>query len=472
MCLQQSYHKPKIVSPYALFLSMTALFAKRAYLELRWFDHVRIQIDDGIISSWEDSTTPLPNDELVDILIPGVPNTHSHVFQRALVGHCERKSPSDQDDFWSWRSNMYKLAEKLNPDSLKPIARQAFAEMLAAGYTTVAEFHYTHHSINDKHHANDMFEAIVEAAQDVGIRLTYLPILYERAGFGRSELNSTQRLFALNFDAYVDHYRYSNEYKNSGINVGLGVHSLRAVSENSLEKITSLARDEECPIHIHIAEQTAEVDECIAVHGAKPLRWLLDNVDVDDNWCLVHATHVDAQELTSLANTSAVVCLCPTTEANLGDGIFPLKVWKTLDGGIAIGSDSQISINPFEELRWLEYGHRLVLRSRNVFATDPNTHTGETLFHDAVSSGNRACGQWRTPLAPGSNADLITLRGDSPILAGHSTSSMLDALVFAGIHDAIDRVMVAGKWVVKDGKHVASPTLEQEYSDCVREIWS
>ena len=451
---------------------MTTLFAKLAYLEFRWVERVRIQIDDGKISSWEDSTTPLPNDELVDILIPGVPNTHSHVFQRALVGHCERKSPSEQDDFWSWRSNMYKLAEKLNPDSLKPIARQAFAEMLAAGYTTVAEFHYLHHSNYDKHHTNNMFEAIVEAAQEVGIRLSYLPILYERAGFGQSSLNTTQRLFVLNLDAYVDHYHYMRENTNSYVNVGLGVHSLRAVSEDSLEEITKLARDEECPIHIHIAEQTAEVDECIAAHGAKPLRWLLDNVDVDDNWCLVHATHVDAQELTSLANTSAVVCLCPTTEANLGDGIFPLKVWKTLDGGIAIGSDSQISINPFEELRWLEYGHRLVLRSRNVFATDPNTHTGETLFHDAVSSGNRACGHWRTPLAPGSNADLITLREDSPILAGHRSASVLDALVFAGIHDAIDRVMVAGKWVVKEGKHIASPTLEQEYADCVKEIWN
>ena len=451
---------------------MTALFAKHAYLESKWHDQVRIQIEDGKISNWETSTTPSPSAELVDIVIPGVPNAHSHVFQRALVGHCERKSPSDQDDFWSWRTKMYKLAEKLNPDTLKPIARQAFAEMLAAGYTTVAEFHYIHRSIDDKHHANDMFEAIFEAAQDVGIRLTYLPILYERGGFGRSNLNRTQRLFALNFDAYVDHYRYAREYKNASINVGLGVHSLRAVSEDSLENISNLAKDEECPIHVHIAEQTAEVDECIATHGAKPLRWLLDNVDVDDNWCLVHATHVDAKELASLAATSAVVCLCPTTEANLGDGIFPLKVWKTLDGGIAIGSDSQISINPFEELRWLEYGHRLVLRSRNVVPTHPNTHTGEILFHDAISSGNRACGQWRTPLAPGSNADLITLREDSPILAGHRSASTLDALVFAGIHNAIDRVMVAGKWVVKDGKHIASPSLEKEYANCVRELWN
>ena len=451
---------------------MTTLFAKRAYLEFRWFEQVRIQIDDGKISRWEDSSRPVPDDELVDVVIPGVPNAHSHVFQRALSGHCERKSPRDKDDFWSWRENMYTLAEKLNPDTLKPVARQAYAEMLAAGYTTVAEFHYVHRSINDMHQANDMFEAIFEAAQDVGIRLTYLPILYEQGGFGRSKLNKTQRLFALNFDTYVDHYRCANELKKSGINVGLGVHSLRAVSEDSLENMANLAKDEECPIHIHIAEQTAEVDECIATHGAKPLRWLLDNVDVGDNWCLVHATHVDAKELASLAATSAVVCLCPTTEANLGDGIFPLKVWKTLDGGIAIGSDSQISINPFEELRWLEYGHRLVLRSRNVFATDPNTHTGETLFHDVVSSGNRACGQWRTPLAPGSNADLITLREDSPILAGHRSASVLDALVFAGVHDAIDRVMVAGKWVVKEGRQIASPTLEQEYADCVRKIWN
>lgn len=451
---------------------MTALFAKRAYLESRWFDQVRIQIDDGKISGWESSTTPLPSDELVDVVIPGIPNAHSHVFQRALTGHCERKSPSDQDDFWSWRSNMYKLAGKLDPDSLKSIARQAFSEMLAAGYTTVAEFHYIHHSSNGKHSANTMFEAIVEAAHDVGIRLTYLPILYERAGFGRSNLNTTQQLFALSFDDFVDHFRYANEYSDLDMHVGVGVHSLRAVSETSLENVANLAKDEECPIHIHIAEQTAEVDECIATHGAKPLRWLLDNVEIDDNWCLIHATHTDEKELASLATTSAVICLCPTTEANLGDGIFPLKVWKTLEGGMAIGSDSQISIDPFEELRWLEYEHRLILRSRNVVAMSPNIHTGETLFRDAVGGGHRACGQWRTPLAPGSNADLITCSEDNPKLAGHSSKSILDALTFCGIHNAIDKVMVSGKWVVKDGKHVASSTLAKEYADCLKKLWN
>ncbi|MXZ45089.1 MAG: formimidoylglutamate deiminase [Gammaproteobacteria bacterium] len=451
---------------------MTSLFAKRAYLEARWHEQVRITIDDGKITCWDASTSPLPSDELFDIIIPGVPNAHSHVFQRALAGHCERKSPSDRDDFWSWRSNMYKLAEKLNPDSLKPIARQAFSEMLAAGYTSVAEFHYIHHSGDRMHGANNMFDAIVEAAQDVGIRLTYLPILYERAGFGRSNLNTTQQLFALNLDDLFDHFSYANAQADSSMSVGLGVHSLRAVSESSLKQVVNLAKNEECPMHIHIAEQTGEVDECIATHGAKPVRWLLDNFEVEDNWCLVHATHSDEKELASLSSTSAVICLCPTTEANLGDGIFPMKVWKTLEGGIAIGSDSQISINPFEELRWLEYGHRLVLRSRNIYAKKPSTYTGETLFQDAVLGGNRACGHWRTPLAPGSNADLITINEDSPILAGHKSDSVLDALTFCGIHNAIDRVMVSGQWVVKEGRHVTSSKLEEEYAECVNRLWN
>ncbi len=451
---------------------MTTLFANRAYLESKWYHQVRIQIEDGKISSWDSSTNPLPEDELVNILIPGVPNAHSHVFQRALTGHSEHKSPSGRDDFWSWRENMYRLAEKLNPEVLKPVARQAYAEMLAAGYTSVAEFHYIHHGGNGKHHANNMFDALAEAAQDVGIRLTYLPILYERSGFSQSKLNATQQLFALNMDDFVDHYQYANEKSRFGISIGLGLHSLRAVSESSLEQVAKLAKNEECPIHIHIAEQTAEVDECIAIHGAKPLRWLLDNIEIDDNWCLVHATHTDEKELASLASTSAVICLCPTTEANLGDGIFPMTVWKALSGGIAIGSDSQVSINPFEELRWLEYGHRLVLRSRNIYATNPSTSTGETLFQEAVEGGNRACGHWRKPLAPGSNADLITLNEDNPVLAGHNSESILDALTFCGIHNAIDRVMVSGKWVVREGSHIASPKLEKEYAECVRKLWN
>lgn len=452
---------------------MTALFAKRAYLESKWHDQVRIQIEDGKITSCDVATTPLPRDELVDVIIPGVPNAHSHVFQRALTGHCERKSPSDKDDFWSWRDNMYRLAEKLNPVTLKPIARQAYAEMLAAGYTSVAEFHYIHHSGNGNHHENDMFDALAEAAHDVGIRLTYVPIFYERAGFGQSKLNKTQQLFALKLDEFVHHYRYANDSSSFGLSVGLGLHSIRAVSESSLEHVANLAKNEECPVHIHIAEQTAEVDECIATHGAKPLRWLLDNIEIDDNWCLIHATHTDERELASLANTSAVICLCPTTEANLGDGVFPLTVWKALSGGIAIGSDSQISINPFEELRWLEYGHRLVLRSRNIYATSPSTYTGETLFQDAVLGGNRACGHWRKPLAEGSNADLITLNENNPVLAGHNSESILDALTFCGIHDdAIDQVMVSGEWVVKEGKHVAQPRFEKEYVECVKELWS
>ena len=451
---------------------MTVLFAKRAYLGFQWHEQVRIHIDGGRVSNWSVSTAPSPNDELVDIVIPGIPNAHSHVFQRALAGHCEGKGPNDKDDFWSWRSQMYELAEQLNPDTLKPIARLAFAEMLAAGYTTVAEFHYLHRTSNGKYEVNDMFNAIAEAADDVGIRLTYLPILYERAGFGQSNLNKVQRLFKLTLDDYVDHFRYALESPGSHISVGLGLHSLRAVSEPSVAQVANLAQVEGCPVHIHIAEQTAEVDECIATHGARPIQWLLENIEVDDNWCLVHATHADVKELTSLANSTAVICLCPTTEGNLGDGIFPIKVWSTLGGGLAIGSDSQISVNPFEELRWVEYGHRLLFRTRNVIADKPDTQTGELLFRDAVAGGNQACGDTRIPLETGSTADLITLKEDGPTLAGHCSKTIFDALVFSGTHHTIDRVMVGGTWVVRDGKHIASTTLEKEYAACVSKVWN
>jgi formimidoylglutamate deiminase len=244
---------------------------------------------------------------------------------------------------------------------------------------------------------------------------------------------------------------------------GIGAHSLRAVSADSLSQISAVAERDGVPIHIHIAEQQREVDQCLAELDARPVEWLFGNYDVTENWCLVHATHIDEKEIASIARSGAVVGLCPSTEANLGDGLFPLQPYIERDGYIAIGSDSHVSINPFEELRWLEYGQRLTSQSRNVAAV-PRPQTGRSLFEMAACGGARACGQGSGQLGVGANADLIVLDDDSPMLVGHTTRSFLDALVFSGFTLPIDRVMVNGQWRVIDGRHEGEEEARDAYS--------
>ena len=439
---------------------MTTLFARKALLPDGWTDNVRLTLDDGRISTVE-SGAECGDDEALGYLVPGLCNAHSHAFQRALAGHTEQRSPAGRDNFWSWRERMYELAGRVSAEALTAIARQAYCEMLRSGYTSVAEFHYLHRDPTNGDATDTMFEAIAMAARDGGIRLTYVPVHYERAGFEDPEPTSRQASFAMSVDEFLRHFERVATRSSDTLNIGIGAHSLRAVSRQSLERIAEVVATG-IPMHLHIAEQQREVKQCFTSYGRRPVRWLLENFDVRDNWSLVHATHMDDEEIVALANSGAVAVLCPSTEANLGDGLFPLHRYLAAGGRIAIGSDSHISINPFEELRWLEYGQRLVSQSRNV-ASLRESHVGSELFSRVREGGALSCGQSVAGLESGAPADIVVLNDDDPMLAGHNDDSRLDALVFSGYPLPVERVMVDGEWCVVDAAHVDRDRARTEF---------
>jgi len=448
---------------------MTVLFARKALLSGGWTDNVRLTVDAGRITGIEPGETPVDGDERLGCVIPGLCNAHSHAFQRALAGHTEQRSPAGRDNFWSWRERMYELAGRVSAAALVAIARQAYCEMLRSGYTAVAEFHYLHRDPTDPESVDSMFDAIVTAARESGIRLTYVPVHYERAGFEDPEPTSQQAFFAMPVDEYLQHVERVAPQCTGAINIGVGAHSLRAVSRDAFGKIAAFAADAELPLHIHVAEQQREVEQCFSSYGRRPVRWLLENFDVNEEWSLVHATHMDVEETASLAQSGAVVVLCPSTEANLGDGLFPLHDYLESGGQIAIGSDSHISINPFEELRWLEYGQRLASQSRNV-ASLRDSHVGSELFTRALEGGALATGQPTVGIAEGAPADIVALCDDDPMLAGHSDASRLDALVFSGYPLPVERVMVAGKWCVVDAVHVERDRARSEFAGALEKL--
>ena len=433
---------------------MATIRARLALLPPGWAEDALLVVEHGrIVEVSTNRADASPVDLDVGIVIPGLTNAHSHAFQRALAGRTEHRSGAGRDSFWTWRHQMYELVARLDAGRFGAIARQAYVEMLESGYTSVVEFHYLHRAPAGPGTADTMFEAVRRAASASGIRLTYMPVLYERAGFDRDDPAPGQRHFTMDAAAFLAHQEGAAERASARVRVGVGAHSLRAVSEPSLRQVAARAVESGAPMHLHIAEQQREVDECLAIHGQRPVRWLLDRFEVDRNWCLVHATHMDPKECADLAASGAVVCLCPTTEANLGDGLFPLADFLEAGGKIAIGSDSHVSINPFEELRWLEYGQRLRSRSRNV-ASLRHPHVGQELFLRALAGGAQAGGQSKVGLEEGAPADLVVLDDGDPMLAGHGAATLLDALVFSGYRLPIQRVMVEGDWQVVDGEHV------------------
>ena len=405
-------------------------------------------------------------------VVPGMPNLHSHAFQRAMAGLAERRG-DPADSFWTWREVMYAFAGKIGPDDLRAIATQLYVEMLKVGYTHVCEFHYLHHQPNGQPYADRaaMSLALIEAAQEAGIGLTLLPTLYMTGGFDGRVLGERQRRFAHDVDSYLHLVERLRLLENAHLRVGVALHSLRAVPEDAMralvEGINGMAETRSSlagsmmPIHIHIAEQIGEVQDCLAIRNARPIEWLLDHAPVDQRWCLVHATHIDENELRRLAATGATVGLCPTTEANLGDGLFPLKDWLDADGIIGIGSDSHISVSPVEELRWLEYAQRLVTRHRNISASDAQPSTGEHLYGRALHGGANASsmpigcfigGNSDVP-SVGNRADLLVLDETSPVLAGRDASNLIDTWIFAGNSNLVRDVMVNGEWVVRNFQH-------------------
>lgn len=449
---------------------MGSIFARKALLADGWAERVRLRISNGCIDAIDADMKQVEGDAEAGIVIPGLTNAHSHAFQRALAGRTEERGPEAKDNFWTWRSRMYGLAARIDADSLVAIARQLYTEMLCSGYTGVAEFHYLHRETPADRPSDAMFNALVTSANDSGIRLTYVPVLYERAGFDQPRPNAEQRRFATTLDEFEVHYRSAREFAAGKFVVGLGAHSLRAVTGDSLQRVAAWSQADGVPMHLHIAEQQREVEQCVAALGERPVRWLTEHFDINKRWCLVHATHIDDREAGALAGSGGVVCLCPSTEANLGDGLFPLRKYLECGGRIAIGSDSHVSINPFEELRWLEYGQRLASQSRNVAAI-PQNHTGRSLFELAVAGGSLAGGHPDGGLARGSHADLVVLDDDSPMLVGHEPETLLDALVFSGITLPIDRVMVQGEWRVVNGRHVDAERARRDFARVLRKLY-
>ena len=448
---------------------MVTVFARKALLAEGWAKDVRITVRAGRIAEIASGVARAAADECVDIVIPGICNAHSHAFQRALTGKTEQRSPGGEDNFWSWRTRMYELANRLDAGQLAAIATQAYTEMLAAGYTAVAEFHYLH--CDPATDSDAMFAALQIAAANSGIRLIYVPVLYERAGFDASEPLQHQRRFVMSLDAFLEHHERCIGAAAEQTTVAIGAHSLRAVSAASLQAIARRAHEQRIPVHLHIAEQQAEIEQCVGATGKRPVEWLLENVALDENWCLVHATHMNDDEITALAKSNAVVCLCPTTEANLGDGIFPLHSFLAHGGRIAIGSDSQASINPFEELRWLEYGQRLTLKQRNLLAGEAEPRSvGAFLFKRALAGGAQALARPIGRLAPGARADLIVIDDTRPALYGRSGDLLLDALVFAGNENPVTDVMVGGTWAVRAARHPREDAIFSAYKAAVRDL--
>jgi formimidoylglutamate deiminase len=437
------------------------LFATDALLPTGWARDVLLQWNDrGTLTGvTPDTTCPDGAPRAAGPMLPGLPNLHSHAFQRAFAGLTEYRGAA-QDSFWSWRTQMYRFAGAITPAQLEAVATGLYVEMLEAGYTSVCEFHYVHHDTDGTPYADDatLSQALLRAAARAGIGLTLLPVLYQAAGFGGLAPSEGQRRFIRTTDnmlALLE--RLAPLCQEQGARLGLAPHSLRAVSPDSLrEAVAGLhALDANAPVHIHIAEQTGEVQACLAWSGQRPVQWLLDHAPVDTRWCLVHATHMDADEHARAARSGAVAGLCPTTEANLGDGLFDMQAWRAAGGRWGVGSDSHATVNAAEELRMLEYGQRLVTCQRNLLASTDHPVVATAMTLEALAGGAQASARAVAGLAVGQQADGVVLDANNPLLQGlPSAEAMLSAHVFASHRrSAISDVWVAGRPQVRAGRH-------------------
>ena len=437
---------------------MTAYFAPTALLPDGWADAVRIEADaSGTITAVRSKSEAKNASILTGPVLPGMPNLHSHAFQRAMAGWAERAGSGG--DFWSWRETMYRFLARLGPDEVEAVATQLYIEMLKAGYTAVGEFHYVHNDPNgDPYDApTEMSDRLVAAAGQAGIGLTLLPVLYAQGGFDRRPTGEAQRRFAADPDrlASIAATLRRVHADDPQIRIGVAPHSLRAVSPEALAALVAgvQADDEMAPIHIHVAEQQREVEDCLAWSGSRPVEWLLGEAPVDGRWCLVHATHMTEAETRALAASDAVAGLCPTTEANLGDGLFRLPDYLGSGGKFGVGSDSNVSVSPVEELRWLEYGQRLGRQERLVAAAENFPSTGARLFTQALAGGAQALGRPTGRIESGHRADLLVLDPEHPNLIGRSGDGLMDSLVFAGNRNPVKDVVVGGRRVIRDGGH-------------------
>ncbi len=441
---------------------MTILHAKSALMPTGWETNIALEItSDGRLS---DAAPDAPADHHVDILLPAPANLHSHAFQRAMAGLTERRGPDPHDSFWTWRQLMFRFLDQLTPEDIEAITAFVQMEMLEAGYAASGEFHYLHHQPGGAPYEtlSELSGRIIAAAETSGIGLTLLPVLYQTGGVDGRPLGPGQIRFGNDVSQYAQLFAEArNALKNLAPDATSGVapHSLRAVTQEALADVIALQSG---PIHMHLAEQVAEVDEIKAAYGARPTQWLLDNADVDHRWCLIHCTQMDPHETSSLAATNAVAGLCPLTESSLGDGIFNGTGWAQAGGRFGIGSDSNIRISVSEELRTLEYSQRLRDKSRAVLATSERS-TARWLFDGICAGGAQAIGRNSGSIAPGQWADLLALDGTATDMTGRSQDTALDTWVFASDDRLVTDVWSAGRHMVQGGAHIKRAQITNAY---------
>ncbi|PZT88240.1 MAG: formimidoylglutamate deiminase [Citromicrobium sp.] len=452
---------------------MTGIISARQILTPSgWLADHAIHFDDcGVIT--EVSSRGFDGSKALGTALPGMANVHTHSFQRAMAGLAESRGPDASDDFWTWRKVMYRFLEVLNPEHVEAIAALVQLEMAEAGYTASAEFHYVHHQVCGEPFDDpaETSNAIFAASETSGIGLTHLPVLYIFGGLDRRPLEGGQMRFGNSIGQFESLYeRLAECARNLPADFRLGVapHSLRAVDQAGLDACVALCRDG--PIHIHAAEQVKEVEEVEAHLGARPVRWLLDTMPVDRRWCLIHATHLDTGEIADLAGSEAIAGLCPTTEANLGDGIFPARDYLAAGGRFGVGSDSNIRISLAEELRMLEVSQRLLHRQRAVLADGTTRSNGRYLYERAARGGAQAIGRQSGVIAPGSLADVVVLRDDQPFLDWPQPDQRLDAWIFGVESKAVSDVWSAGRRIVRDGVHVRADEIRARFASTLREL--
>jgi formimidoylglutamate deiminase len=431
----------------------TQLKFQSALVGKDWMDHVVISVSEGgiitAIKTNPSETTDAESDFSDLVALPGMVNVHSHAFQRGFAGLSEFRSAS-RDSFWTWRDLMYKFVHQLEPDDVLVIAKQLYLEMMAAGYTWVGEFHYLHNQVGGELYQNPstMSDAIQTAASQTGIGLCHLPVLYQRGGFRNEPLVAGQDRFELSNEQFLNLVNQLNEQWKGipNTNIGIALHSLRAVSAGSgnaaIQDITNSLG--QIPIHIHVAEQTAEVESCLDVHALRPVESLFENFSVDSNWCLIHATHLSDRELDLITNSGAVVGLCPTTEANLGDGYFRTPEFLDAKGLLSIGSDSHCSVDLREELRSLEYSSRMQSRQRAILGTE-NKSVGRRLYENSSRGGAQAIGVESGEIKVGYRADFTLVDPNEPAIAGATHDRLLDRLIFTNVGNPVAGVVIGGK---------------------------
>lgn len=448
-----------------------SIYAENILLECGWEANVRLHWNElGDITKLEKNVIALDGEMKEGFVLPGMINLHSHAFQRAMAGMAEIAGEGP-DSFWTWRDLMYRFALAITPEQINAIAAQLYSECLRYGYTSVCEFHYLHRDPQGVFYADpaEMAKQVIAAANDTGMGITMLPVLYSFADFNDQALRHDQRRFSSNVDDILNIISHLEKSRNGQVQVGVAPHSLRAASVSQIQSIVN-SLDINRPIHIHIAEQQKEVDACLAATGMRPVELLLETQNVDSRWCLVHATHLNQQEVKRMAVSGAVAGICTTTEGNLGDGFFELPSYIDAGGIFGIGSDSHVSQSAVEELRWLEYGQRLRTQRRNVASIPSQRRVADYLWQSCLIGGEKASGRKVGKLKENYRADFLVLDNAHPNIMNVCSEELLSHFIFSGNDQLIRDVYVGGSEVVKNGRHKNQEKINAQFVSCMKEL--